>query len=205
MIKKVINSFLNLLFPSKCLGCGKENEILCPECLRRIDYPTLLKSNNILAATDYNDELAKKAIWLLKYRGIKQIAEPLAELIKQRTLEKIKIKNPVFIPIPLSSKRLKERGFNQSELIAKYLSDTTITNVLYKTKETVSQVSIKDREKRLNNLKGSFAVKNAELIKDKNIILIDDVSTTGATIAEVKRVLREAGAKNIVALVVARG
>lgn len=205
MIKKVINSFLNLLFPSKCLGCGKENEILCPECLKRIDYPTILKSNNILAATDYNDELAKKAIWLLKYRGIKQIAEPLAELIKQRTLGKIKIKNPVFIPIPLSPKRLRGRGFNQSELIAKYLSDTIITNVLYKTKETVSQVSIKDREKRLNNLKGSFAVKNAELIKDKNIILIDDVSTTGTTIGEAKKVLKEAGAKRVIGMVVARG
>jgi competence protein ComFC len=205
MIKKVINSFLNLLFPSKCFGCGKENEILCPECLKRIDYPTLLKSNSILAATDYNDELAKKAIWLLKYRGIKQIAELLAELIRQRILEKIKIKNPVFIPIPLSSKRLRERGFNQSELIAKYLSDTIMTNVLYKKIHTESQVLVKDREKRLNNIKGSFGVQNAELIKDKNIILIDDVSTTGATIAEAKRVLREAGAKNIVALVVARG
>jgi competence protein ComFC len=205
MIKKVINSFLNLLFPIKCLGCGKENEILCPECLRRIDYPTLLKSNNILAATDYNDELAKRAIWLLKYRGLKQIAEPLAELIKQRILEKIKIKNPVFIPIPLSSKRLRERGFNQSELIAKYLSDNVITNVLYKSRETISQVLVRDRKKRLDNLKGSFAVKNTELIKDKNIILIDDVSTTGATISEAKKVLRDAGAKNIMALVVARG
>jgi len=205
MIKKVINSFLNLLFPSKCLGCGKENEILCKNCLGRIDYPTLLNKNNILAATDYNDILAQKAIWLLKYRGLKQIAEPLAELIKQRTLEKIKIKNPVFIPIPLSPKRLKERGFNQSELIAKCLSDNVITNVLYKTRETDSQVSLKDREKRLNNLKDSFGVKNPKLVANKNIILIDDVSTTGATITEAKKVLRDAGAKNIVALVVARG
>ena len=214
MIKKVINSFLNLLFPNKCLGCGKENEILCPECLKRIDYPTLLKSNNILAATDYNDELAKKAIWLIKYRGLKQIAEPLAELIRQRILEKIKIKNPVFIPIPLSSKRLRERGFNQSELIAKYLkmkSDVAgidigfRTNVLYKKIHTESQVLVKDREKRLNNIKNSFEIKNPELIKDKNIILIDDVSTTGATIIEARKVLREAGAKSVVALVVARG
>jgi len=205
MIKKVINSLLNLLFPTRCLGCGRENEILCPECLIKIDYPTLLKSNNIFAATDYNDETAKKAVWLLKYRGFKQIAEPLAELIKQRVLEKVKIKNPIFIPIPLSSKRLRERGFNQSELIAKYLSDTTITNVLYKKIHTESQVLVKDRNKRLNNIKNSFEIKNPELIKDRNIILIDDVSTTGATIAEAKRVLREAGAKNITALVVARG
>ena len=209
MIKEFFNRtknlILNFLFPQKCLGCGKENVVFCPDCLARIDYPTLLNKNNILAATDYNDILAQKAIWLLKYRGLKQIAEPLAELIRQRTLEKIKIKNPVFIPIPLSSKRLKERGFNQSELIAKYLSDTVITNVLYKKIHTESQVLVKDREKRLNNIKNSFEIKNPELIKDKNIILIDDVSTTGATITEAKKVLREAGAKNIVALVVARG
>lgn len=90
-------------------------------------------------------------------------------------------------------------------MIAKYLSDTIITNVLYKTQDTPSQVSIKDREKRLNNIKGSFAVKNPELIKDRNIILIDDVSTTGATVTEAKKVLREAGAKKVIGVVVARG
>lgn len=205
MMSKFFHTILNFLFPQKCLGCGKKNEILCPECLRRIDYPTFLKTNNILAATDYNDELAKRAIWLLKYRGIKTLSKPLAELIRQRTLEKIKIKNPVFIPIPLSPKRLRERGFNQSELIAKYLSDNVITNVLYKTRETDSQVSLKDREKRLNNLKDSFGVKNPELVADKNIILIDDVSTTGATIAEAKKILKEAGAKRVIGIVVARG
>lgn len=207
---KTKNLILNFFFPQKCFGCGRENEILCPECLKRIDYPTLLKSNNILAATDYNDELAKKAIWLLKYRGLKQIAEPLAELIKQRLFKDrpcgFRKDGPwVFIPIPLSSKRLRERGFNQSELIAKYLSDTIIINVLYKSKDTASQVSIKDREKRLNNIKNSFEIKNPELIKDKNIILIDDVSTTGATIAEAKKVLKEAGAKRVIGVVVARG
>ncbi|MCX6731834.1 MAG: phosphoribosyltransferase family protein [Candidatus Parcubacteria bacterium] len=175
MMSKFFHVILNFLFPCKCLGCEKKDIILCSDCLTRIDYPTLLKSNNILAATDYNDELAKKAIWLLKYRGIKQLAEPLAELIKQRILIKIKIKNHVFIP------------------------------VLYKTRETNSQVSQKDREKRLNNLKDSFGVKNPKLVAGKNIILIDDVSTTGATIGEAKKVLREAGAKSIIALVVARG
>jgi len=218
-MNKFFNIVLNFFFPQKCLGCGKENAILCPDCLSKIDYPTLLKSNNILAATDYNDGLAKKAIWLLKYRGIKQLAEPMAELIKQRLLPKVRPwlnakVGPLFIPIPLSSKRLRERGFNQSELIARYLTQrlnldgqrfNLCTNVLYKKVHTESQVLVKDREKRLNNIKNSFEVKNAELIKDKNIILIDDVSTTGATMAEAKKVLREAGAKSIMALVVARG
>jgi competence protein ComFC len=212
MIKKFIHIFLNFLFPQQCLGCGKKNEILCQECLKRIDYPTLLKYNNIFAASDYNDEIVKKAIWMLKYRGIKQIAEPLTELIKQRIGDKIKIQDNLIIPIPLSKKRFKERGFNQAELIAKYLTSDAdgknigcLTNVLYKIKETSSQVSIKNREERLNNLRGSFGVKNPELIKNKNIILIDDVSTTGATIREARKVLREAGAQKIIATVVARG
>lgn len=212
MMSAFIHSVLNFLFPQKCVGCGKKNEILCQECLKRIDYPAFLKYNNIFAASDYDDEIGKKAVWLLKYRGVKQIAKPLAELIKQRIWEKIKFKDAMIIPIPLSRARMRERGFNQAELIAKYLTSDVdgknigcLTNVLYKIKETASQVSVKNREERLNNLKGSFGVKNPELIKNKNIVLIDDVSTTGATIREAAKVLREAGAKKIIALVVARG
>lgn len=208
-MNKLIHTILNFFFPQKCIGCGKDNTLLCNDCLKRIDYPGLPKDKNIFAAADYNDETAKKAIWLLKYRKIKAISEPLAKLIYERIWNKIKIKNPIFIPIPLSKNRLKERGFNQAELIAKYLSDKTsitlITNVLYKIKDTPSQVSIKNREKRLDNLKGSFAVKNQELIKDKNIILIDDVCTTGATIREARKIIKEKGAKKILAAVVARG
>ncbi|TSD02053.1 MAG: phosphoribosyltransferase [Parcubacteria group bacterium Athens0714_24] len=196
---------MGFFFPQKCIGCGNKNDILCRKCIDKIDKPTFLELNNVFAASDYNDILVKKAIWLLKYRGIRETAEPLAELIKIRLLEKIKDKETAFIPIPLSAKRMKERCFNQTELIAKHISDNVITNVLYKMKETPSQVALKDRRKRLQNIKGSFGVKNAELIINKNIILIDDVSTTGATMAEAKKILKNAGAKNVIGLVVARG
>ncbi len=216
MISAFIHSILNFLFPQKCIGCGKKNKILCQECLEKIDHPTLLKNDNIFSASDYNDETVKKAVWMLKYRGIKQIAEPLAELIRKRVGYKIKIQDMLVIPIPLSKARMRERGFNQSELIARHLfvkvkplwnaqGLTLCENVLYKIKETPSQVSIKNRGERLNNLKDCFGIKNPELIKDKNIILIDDVSTTGATLREARKVLRNAGAKKIIALVVARG
>lgn len=226
MTKKVINSVLNFLFPQKCIGCGKKNEILCEECLKRIDWPSLIKENNIFSASDYNDEIIKKAIWMLKYRGIKGLAEPLAELMFRRLWPKI-VKDPplllakegpwVIIPIPISLKSLKKRGFNQAELIgqefAKKIQTSDVdaknigclTNVLYKIKETHSQVSIKNRKERLSNLKGSFSVKNPELIKNKNIILIDDVSTTGATLAEARKILKSSGAKKVISLVVARG
>lgn len=217
MVKKVINSILNFLFPQKCIGCGKKNEILCEECLKRIDWPSLIKENNIFSASDYNDEIIKKAIWMLKYRGIKGLAEPLAELMFRRLWPKIDKTDWLIAPIPISPKSLKKRGFNQAELIgqefAKKIQTSDVdaknigclTNVLYKIKETPSQVSIKNRKERLSNLKGSFSVKNPELIKNKNIILIDDVSTTGATLAEARKILKSSGAKKVISLVVARG
>ncbi|MBU2109756.1 ComF family protein [Patescibacteria group bacterium] len=217
MAKKVINSILNFLFPQKCLGCGKENEVLCQRCLESISYSTLTKYSNIFAASDYGDETVKKAIWMLKYRGIKGMADPLAELMFRRIWPKIDKTDWLIVPIPISPKSLKKRGFNQSELIAQEFakkiqtSDVDaknigcLTDALYKIKETPSQVSIKNREQRLNNLKDAFAVKNSHLIAGRNILLIDDVSTTGATIREACRVLRESGAKKIIGLVVARG
>lgn len=211
MIKRLIHIFLNFLLPQKCIGCGLKNEILCDQCLEKIDHENSLpiRGLNVFAVADYNDELIKRTIWLLKYRGIKHLAEPLAELIHKRAKARIKIANAIIIPIPLSKRRLWERGFNQSELIARRLSDKMSVrmenNVLYKKFHTQSQVSIKDREKRLINLKDSFAIKNSEIIKDKNIILIDDVCTTGATLSEAKRVLKNAGAKKIISVAVARG
>jgi len=210
MIRKLIlvakNLIFNFLFPQKCVGCGKENEILCDECLAKIDYSGGAPRPYIFAAAAYNDAYVKKTIWFLKYRGVRGAAESLAKLIYERAGEarlpigsRASKSNWIIIPIPLSKKRLKERGFNQSELIGME------TNVLYKKIHTESQVSIKDRTKRLKNLKGSFGVKNPELIKNANIVLIDDVATTGATISEARKTLREAGAKKVIAFVVAGG
>jgi hypothetical protein len=78
MIKKFIHIFWNFLFPQKCLGCGEENSALCRECLAKIGMPTAPKEDNIFSASDYGDEVVKKAIWMLKYRGAKNLAEPLA-------------------------------------------------------------------------------------------------------------------------------
>ncbi len=144
------------------------------------------------------------------------MAEPLAELIYKR-LREVRLRSEIersrtsiiIIPIPLSRKRLRQRGYNQSELLGKFLSDKLSvkisSNVLYKTRETISQVEIKDRSKRLKNLQGAFEVKNPETIKNKSVILIDDIITTGATMAEASRVLKKAGAKKVIGLVVAKG
>ena len=114
----------------------------------------------------------------------------------------------LIIPIPLSKKRLRERGFNQAELIANLLAEKMSVkiacNILEKIKHTETQVKVKNRENRLKNLKGRFKVSHPRLLKEKTIILVDDVATTGATLFEAGRVLKKSGAKKVVPVVVAK-
>lgn len=205
----MLNLILNFLFPQKCFGCGAENEILCEECVGRIDRANPPAAGGVFAASNYSDPILRKTIWLLKYKKTKNAAEPLTRLLRRRVWDKIKLKDAIVIPVPLSKKRFRERGFNQAEEIARRLQKMVLcemrNDILLKTIHTTSQVSIKDKKRRLDNLKGSFAVKNPEAVTGKNIILIDDVCTTGATIGEAKKVLKSAGAKKVIAIVVARG
>lgn len=207
---KILNKILTVLFPQKCLGCQKENEILCPDCLEKISRPDTPHLKGVHIAANYQDPVLKKALWLLKYQGVKQLAKPLAELIQKRVWKKLETGGWLIVPIPLSWGKLRHRGYNQAELIARHLfnsQNNTIWggNILFKTKETKSQVEVKDKEERLANIVGSFKAEKPEIIKGKKIILIDDVYTTGATMSEAKKVLKEAGAKKVAGVVVAKG
>jgi len=114
----------------------------------------------------------------------------------------------VLIPVPLDRKKLKWRGFNQAEEIGKELSKflkiSLINDVLVKIKETLPQVELSDEERK-ENIKGAFSCQNPELIKGRKILLVDDIYTTGSTMAECARVLKTAGAKEIIGIVIARG
>jgi len=202
---KIFKNILAVLFPQKCLGCKKENEILCSDCLLKINRPDTPHLNGIHIASNYQDAVLKKALWMLKYQGVKQLAKPLAQLIKERIWKKLETENWLVIPVPLSKNKLRHRGYNQAEMIAGELSDNVRADILFKKFHTKSQVEVKNKEERLANIIGSFEIKNPEKIKGKKIILIDDVLTTGATMREVKKVLKEAGAKKVIGVVVARG
>jgi len=202
---KIFKNILAVLFPQKCLGCKKENEILCSDCLLKINRPDTPHLNGIHIASNYQDAVLKKALWMLKYQGVKQLAKPLAELIKERIWKKLETENWLVVPVPLSKNKLRHRGYNQAEMIAGELSGDVRADILFKKFHTKSQVEVKNKEERLANIVGSFEIKNPETIKGKKIILIDDVFTTGATMREAKKVLKEAGAKKVVGVVVARG
>ena len=112
------------------------------------------------------------------------------------------------IPVPIHNKRKLERGYNQTELILKdlYMGGTCVTknvNVLIKKINTKPQ-SMLDKKERGNNIKNAYAIKNAEKIMDKKILLLDDIYTTGNTVNECSRVLKQNGAKNIDVLVIAK-
>ncbi|HNW71536.1 MAG TPA: ComF family protein [Candidatus Paceibacterota bacterium] len=213
---KILNNILDIIFPSYCISCGKKGTDLCIKCLNDSPEAERESAKWIIPMYDYRHIPVKKAVWLLKYKNKKGIASIFAEVMYGRILEEISdlsllenFQKPILIPIPLSPKRLRQRGFNQASLICEKLIKLNNTDfilekdVLLKPKDTEHQALIKERNKRLKNIIGSFSVKNAEKIKNRNIILIDDVTTTGATLGEAKKVLREAGAKKVIAFTVA--
>lgn len=212
----LLNTILDIIFPVNCLSCGKSNVILCEKCLYSSPLTDRPTENWIYSIYDYRHPPIKKAIWLLKYKGKIKIAEILAESLYNRILEELSdleklenFTNPILIPIPLSNKRMKERGYNQSELIAVKIRNNFNNqiefkkNILIKNKETEHQAKIRNKNKRLINIRGTFSIKQKDEIKNRNIILIDDVTTTGATLSEAKKILKENGAKKIIAFTIA--
>ncbi|MBU0611924.1 ComF family protein [Patescibacteria group bacterium] len=214
---KVLNAILDLIFPPKCISCGKSNTDFCLKCFSKCPQAERESAEWIFPLYDYRYPPIKKAMWLLKYKGKRRIADLFAEIMYERIIEELSdlklMENfckPILIPIPLAPRRMRERGFNQAELICQKLIKLDNkknfefkNNVLLKPKDTEHQALIKDRQKRLKNLVGSFVIKNAQFIKNRNIILIDDISTTGATFSEARKTLKEAGTKKIIAFAIA--
>jgi competence protein ComFC len=230
-LNTILNSILNIVFPTKCILCGKNGADLCLICLSNSEMAELENTNWIFPLYNYHHPVIKKSLWLLKYKGKKRLAKIFAEVIYDKILEELSelsvmenFTNVILIPIPLSPKRYRERGYNQAELICEEIIKinhltpspspykgegnpilTLEKNILIKPKETEHQARIKDRRTRLKNIIGSFIIKDPEKnkIKNRNVILIDDIITTGATLTEAKKVLKNSGARKVIAFTVA--
>ncbi len=212
-----LNTILDIVFPVYCVSCGQAGENLCIKCLSSFPAAERESAKWIFPLFDYRHPPIKSAVWLLKYKGKKSIAKVFAEVLYGSILEELadlkvmeNFNAPLLVPVPIDKRRRRERGFNQAELMCEELikldQNTNFQlekNVLVKIKGTGHQARIENRSERLKNIIDSFAVINAEKIKNRNIILIDDVTTTGATLAEAKKILREAGARKVIAFTVA--
>jgi ComF family protein len=178
---------------------------LCPNCFGK----TAL--DGIYSATSFQDPLVKKLIHTFKYRYIQSLAPILAKIIL-RSLTSNELPLPdMLMPVPLHARRYRMRGFNQAQLLAEHLS-THITpgmplpcmdTVLRRTRYTSSQAKIPNRKNRLKNLQDAFKALDKTQVKNKNIWLIDDVSTTGGTLFACAETLKKAGAKSVYGIVVA--
>jgi len=230
-INKTLTIVLDALFPVRCLGCGKFDEWICSRCHTRLPIlteqkcpnckkhttkngeicPACLKNSNqtfdgVFVASYYHDPLLKKAIHYYKYRFVHDLSEPLALLLAQALQNSTLPTFDIIIPVPLHSRRERWRGFNQVSSLAKELDlqIPLITDILIRVRYTVPQVKMKNKNDRQKNLTNAFAIKNKSQVKDKNILLIDDVITTGTTLSECSMVLKRSGAKSVFCLVLAR-
>lgn len=195
---------------------------MCKRRLPRYTRPCHRAMPPLLAsATSYEENLVRELVHLLKYEGIKTAAEPLGSILAsylRRMAENINLDlcRYIIIPVPLHPKREKRRGFNQSILIAescvRLLKSSGIsfqepgieTATLFKKRYTPPQVTLSDFTARAKNVKGSFVVRAPEKVHGKNILLLDDVFTSGATMGEAARALYSACAKKVIGLTVAR-
>lgn len=207
-IKKFI---LDILFPVECLGCQEEGEWLCERCFKSIPLEVRFIEkeclDHVLVCASYKNELLKRAIHTFKYDYVSELSETLGKMLV-KILRKVSLPSEfLLVPVPLHKKRVKERGFNQAELLAMEITKgfgAPVVNALCRKRHTFPQVKLDEKE-RQKNVQGAFGCLEHSKIKNQNVILVDDVLTTGATMVECAKILKESGAKEVWGLVLAKG
>lgn len=219
IIKTLFEQILSVFFPFRCHSCQSSCEfgiVLCNDCQEKlresISYPKAVKDTScdftLYTMADYKS-FAAEAIKIIKYRPSEKLAVSLA----LAAIEKADLKNflngeDVIIPVPMHEKRLKERGFNQAEVLAKNYAEKLgckYSPAIVRKRFTKPQASCSEEE-RLTNLENAFALVPAldkEAFYNRRLVIVDDVATTGTTLSKCAAPLKELRPKEIIALVVA--
>ncbi|MDD4923885.1 MAG: ComF family protein [Dehalococcoidales bacterium] len=219
---------LDLLFPLRCIECGKEGSLICPACYNRLPWilppvcpfcgvdkppethctscPVFQPVIDGMRAPFRFEAAIRSAVHRLKYRNLRAIAAPLASMMADY-LGDNPLPYDIIIPVPLHNKRLRERGYNQSELLAKEIGKSTCArvdkNCLMRHRHTPAQAMTKSIQERHSNLADAFICKN-DTVRGKKVLLIDDVATSGATLDACAKALKSAGAASVWGLTLAR-
>lgn len=221
---------LDVIFPKFCLGCGHEGFWLCSTCQEKIVFiktqvcPTCGRISNsgkfcrkcpapkglcgIIVSCYFKEGPIKELVHNFKYNHILELKDLLGQVMASVLQENLVFKKDFLMTgVPLFWLREKSRGYNQSALLAQTVAQNLGLNyqkLLIKTKSTKRQVDLRGQGRR-ENLKKVFKLDPKININGKTIILVDDIATTGTTLSECARVLKEGGAKKIWGLVIARG
>ena len=208
----------NLFYPPVCGICGKLNEdFLCKKCEKILESHSKFEIQEKQNINLYFD----KHLYIFQYEGIirkliidykfnekSYLYKTFANfLLKNQKFFEILKSYDTIIPVPISKKRKKERGYNQSTLIAREISKRLKieinTSCLYKAKDIVAQSTL-NREEREQNIKGVYQLKNVKKLENKKILLIDDIYTTGSTLNECSKILRKSNPKVITCFTMAK-
>ena len=222
------------LFPSLCVSCGRETvensqhlcavchrtfrphlTSLCPLCTKevRLSRPANCRHSpgalaSISALFSYEQPQVRRFIHALKYSAVRSLALHIGEFMRHERANLRRLEASIIIPIPLHPRKLRSRGFNQALLIADELSSVlalpVIDTALVRRRGGEPQMQLARRSARAQNVRGVFALTSSENISGRTVLLVDDVVTTGATLSEAARMLREAGASRVDGLVLAR-
>lgn len=214
----ILNKVLDLIYPQVCGICGKINtKSLCNKCEINLKKYLAIQIDNYNDFGTYYD----KHIYFFKYEGI--IRKLLINykfneksylyrsfvnfLLKQQKVFEIIKTYDIILPVPISKKRYNQRGYNQTELIAREISKRAdiklVTNCLYKLKNNVPQSTL-NKDDRIENVKNAYIIKNSKIIKDKRVIILDDIYTTGSTVNECSKLLKQNNVKEILVMTIAK-
>jgi ComF family protein len=208
-LRELGGAALDLLYPPRCLTCDALAAPFCAACAARIERVSgdghAPAGVTEIRSLGYHRGPLRKAVLRLKFQRKVALADALAPLLAAELREVLAEWEPHgLVAVPLHWSRRLERGFNQSELLAAAvgrLVDLPALPVLVRTRRTPPQVG-RSREARATNLRGAFALAHPGAVRGQRLILLDDVRTTGATLAECARTLREGGAEEVFALTV---
>ncbi len=202
----LLDQIMDKLVPHDCLGCGAEGKLLCKACARRLaavplqTYPAG-NLKRIQAVTAYR-EIAKDLVWKLKSGGAQSAATLMAASMTP-LLEGIRM--ALIVPIPTATSRVRQRGYNQARLIARELArQTRLPYADCLARHGQSHQVGASRVQRQQQLTRSFRITRPYLVRGAHLILVDDVSTTGATLEAAAVALRAAGAETVEAITFAQ-
>ena len=216
-IDKKIETFLtcpnclNWIYPPICGICGKlSTDFLCNKCKVLLKKEAVFEIENYEKHKRYFEEhlyvfiyegIVRKAILNYKFNEKAYLYKTFVNFLlnNEKIVGKLKSYD-IIIPVPISKKRKMQRGYNQSELIAKEISKVIklklINNCLYKIKDNIPQSTL-SREERQDNVIEVYGIKNKKILQNKKVILVDDIYTTGSTVNECSRILKQSGAKKV--------
>lgn len=216
-MKTIFSQIINLIYPQTCGICEEiANESICKKCKNKLEELAVCNIHN------YSHQSFTRHLYIFEYKAI--IREKIIQykfsnkaylnemfvnfMIKNEKICGFLKKYDIMIPVPISKKRKQKRGYNQSQIIAKKLVKDLknlklVTNVLQKQKNIVPQSTL-SKEERKNNVKDAYKIQNEQIIRNKTIILLDDVFTTGSTVEECSRMLKLAGAKQVDVITIAK-